>query len=274
MWGSIALVVLVVGVVVGVSQLSSISAPTGDSSSAPRPVSATVLQEITHVPTAAYDAAGTGIAGGVSVPRLERSTTLLTKGGKPEVFYLSGDFCPYCAAERWAVITALARFGTFSGLRTMQSSSTDIYPKTQTFEFNDATYTSPYITATLLELYGQDRGTGTPAVIHTLTEHQRALVQRFDSSGPNRSGTIPFSDWGNRVVFSGATYSPSVLQGLSRSAIASSLASPGSLIAKLILGSSNFMSAAVCAIDGGKPGSVCTSAGVEAAARALGTAGS
>ena len=41
----------------------------------------------------------------------------LTSGGKPEMLYIGAEYCPYCAAERWAMIVALSRFGTFSGLR-------------------------------------------------------------------------------------------------------------------------------------------------------------
>jgi hypothetical protein len=267
-WGAIGLVVVIVGVIVGVSQTSSTT--TKGAYYPPRPVPATVLREITHVPVSAFNAVGTGIPGTINVPTVHSSNKLLTSDGKPEVFGLFGEFCPYCAAERWAIITSLSRFGTFSGLRTMQSAPVDVYPRTQTFEFNTAKYTSPYITAKLLELYGQDKPTGSHSVINTPTKQEVALIKKFDSgSGTTRSGTIPFSDWGNRVIFSGASFNPNPLQGLSRTTIAASLHDPRNPITKLILGTSNYISAAVCYIDGGKPASVCTSPGVEAAAKAL-----
>jgi hypothetical protein len=45
----------------------------------------------------------------------------LTENGKPEVLYVATEFCPYCVAENWALIVALSRFGSFSGLSTSRS---------------------------------------------------------------------------------------------------------------------------------------------------------
>ena len=265
------LVLVVVGVLVGISQTSSNS--TKGVYYPPKPVSATVLHEITHVPLAAYNAAGTGISGLVYPPTVEKSQKPLTFDGKPGVFAMLGEFCPYCAAERWAIITSLSRFGSFQGLKTMQSSPVDVYPKTQTFTFKTATYSSPYLAAKLVEVYGQDNPTGAHHVITKLTKSEVALVKKYDVGGTTRSGTIPFSDWGDKVVFAGASYNPNPLQGLSRTTIAASLANPKNAVTKLILGSSNYMSAAICSIDGGKPGAVCSSAGVKAAAKALALTG-
>jgi Domain of unknown function (DUF929) len=259
-------VVVVVGVIVGVSQTSSTT--TKHIFYNPRPVPATVLHEVTHVPTSAFDAVGTG-GGGITPPTVVSSKKPLTIGGKPAVFGLFGEFCPYCAAERWAIIVSLSRFGTFTGLKTMQSSPIDSYPKTQTFEFNTMKYTSPYFASELVELYGQEKATGARPVINTPTKAEIDLIKKYDTGSGTRSGTIPFTDWGNKVIFPGATFNPEPLQTLSRATIAASLKDPGDPITQLILGASNYMSAAVCSLDGGKPGSVCASSGVQAAAKAL-----
>jgi Domain of unknown function (DUF929) len=266
-WGAVALVVVIVGIVVGISQTSSPT--TKGVYFKPTPVSAKVLDEISHVPTSTFNAVGTGITGDNYVPTAVTGQKPLKFGGKAGLFGLFGEFCPYCAAERWAIITSLSRFGTFTGLRTMQSSPIDVYPRTQTFEFNTTTYTSPYVAAKLLEFYGQDKATGKHTVINAPTKAEIALIKKYDVGGTTRSGTIPFMDVGNRVIFSGASFNPNPLQGLSRDTIAAALKNPDNPVTKLILGTSNYMSAAVCSIDGGKPGSVCTSAGVKAAAKAL-----
>ncbi len=265
-WGAIALVIAIVVVIVVVSQTST--TPSTGLYYPPRPVSATVLAEITHVPASAYNKVGVGTTA-ITPPVVDPSQKPLTLGGKPEIFALLGEFCPYCAAERWAIITSLSRFGTFTGLRTMQSSPVDVYPKTQTFEFNTATYKSPYVAAKLVEFYGQDKSTGSHPQLHKLTKQELSLIKKYDTSSGTRSGTIPFSDWGNKVIFPGATYNPQPLQTLSRTTIAAGLKDPSNPITKLILGTANYMSAAVCSIDGGKPGSVCTSSGVKAAAKTL-----
>ena len=43
----------------------------------------------------------------------------------PVVFFYGAEFAPYAAAERWPLILALSRFGTFHRLGLMQSSSDD-----------------------------------------------------------------------------------------------------------------------------------------------------
>lgn len=265
-----AIVIVVVVVLVIVSSTSSTTTTIYKA----KPVSAAVYHDIAHVPASVYDSVGIGISGAIHPPAAEKGQKLLELTGKPGVFGLFGEYCPYCAAERWAIITSFSRFGTFSGLKTMQSSPTDVDPKTQTFTFKTATYTSPYFTAKLLEYFGQDKKTGkTHPVIGKLTKEDAALIEKYDRSSTTTSTTgslsIPFLDFGNKAVSVGVSYTPGVLANLSRTTIASQLANPKSDITKLIIGTSNYMSASICAIDGGKPGSVCTSSGVQAAAKAL-----
>ncbi|HSR26568.1 MAG TPA: DUF929 family protein, partial [Candidatus Eisenbacteria bacterium] len=76
---------------------------------------------LTAVPAADLDRIGLGSAGGkvvrISEPALAGPT------GRPEVLYVGAEYCPYCAAERWPLIVALSRFGTFSGVRAAASSA-------------------------------------------------------------------------------------------------------------------------------------------------------
>jgi hypothetical protein len=265
-WGSVAVVVIVVVVLVVVNLTSS----TKSVIYTPKPVTAAVEHDVTHVPSSVYNAVGTGISGTINVPSVVSSQKLLTFTAKPGVFGLFGEFCPYCAAERWAVIAALSRFGTFHGLMTMQSATTDVDPGTQTFEFATTTYSSPYISAKLLEFYGQDEPTGKRPIVRHPTKAEAKIVEKYDHPSTTYSaGTIPFLDVGNKVFAEGVSYSPNILQGLSRATIARSLRNPNSPVTKEIIGASNYISAAICAIDGGKPGSVCSSAGVQTAAKAL-----
>lgn len=266
-WGAIALVVVIVGVVVGVNQLSSNT--TKGLIYNPTPVSATVMHDLTHVPASAFDAVGTGIPGTISPPHVVTGQKLLRVDGKPGMFGLYGEFCPYCAAERWGVITSLARFGTFSGLKTMQSSPVDIYPRTQTFTFKTTKYTSKYLGAELLELYGQDKSTGSHSVLRRPSKEELAIMRKYDVGSTTHSGTIPFADIGNKVFFAGATYNPNPLQTLSRTTIAEGLRNPNNDVTKLILATANYFSAAICSVDGGMPGAVCSSSGVKAAATAM-----
>ena len=59
----------------------------------------------------------------------------LTVGGKPEVLFVGAEYCPFCAAERWPLIVALARFGRFTALHDAVSSAQAVFPSTATFSF-------------------------------------------------------------------------------------------------------------------------------------------
>ena len=265
-WGSIAavIVVVVVLVVVNVSSKPSTTATTVT----PEPVPATVLSKVTHVKPAVYDAVGAGAGVTITKPGVLSGQPPLRFTGKPGFFYMGGEYCPFCAAERWAIITSLSRFGTFENVETMQSSPIDVDPRTQTFTFAKATYTSPYFVAKLVEHFAQDKPTGRHPVLEKLTKTESQLASKYGSTSGSIS--VPFIDIGNKEIVSGASYSPTLLQGLTRAQIAADLSNPKNPVTQSIIGVSNYISASICSIDGGKPGSVCSSPGVKAAAKAIG----
>ena len=65
------------------------------------------------------------------------------------------------------------------------------------------------------------------------------------------------------------SYSPQVLAGMTWAQVAAALHNPNSAVAQGALGSANLITAAICKMTGGKPGNVCTSAGVVTASKAL-----
>jgi hypothetical protein len=269
-WGLVGVVLIVVIVLVAV-KLTGSSATTGPAPK-PQPVTAKIISEVTGVPASVYNTVGiTSSASPLNSPKVLTGQPPLTLDGKPGVFYMGGEFCPYCAAERWAIITSLSRFGKFSGLETMQSASDDVYPNTQTFTLANATYSSPYLSFQFREYYSnQKNSAGSYIVLQPLNSQQSALVKKYDGGGSTTSGgSIPFVDLGNKAVVVGSTYTPSILAGLSRSQIAGSLSDASDPVTQAIIGASNYLSASVCATDGHKPSSVCTSKGVVAAAKAM-----
>ncbi|MDA8359886.1 MAG: DUF929 family protein [Actinomycetota bacterium] len=270
-WGLVGLVLVIVIVLVVVKVTSS-STGTGAVYKA-QPVTATIANEVTAVPSSVYNTVGvTSSATPVTPPTLKSGQAALTLDGKPGVFYMGGEFCPYCAAERWGIITSLSRFGKFTGLETMQSASDDVYPNTATFTLAHATYTSPYITFQFREYYSnQTNSAGTYIVLQKLDTQQESLVSKYDGGGSSTSsgGSIPFVDIGNKAIVTGASYSPEILQSLARSQIAGALSDPSDPVTQAIIATSNYISASICSIDGGKPGSVCASKGVQAAAKAM-----
>jgi len=223
---------------------------------------ASVVSTVTSVPASALDTVGDG-GGSVTATPTSISGTALTANGKPEVLYMGAEYCPYCAAERWAMIVALSRFGTFSGLATVHSAAAngagnaEPYPNTPTWTFVHATYTSKYLTFSSVEEQTNipDSATGTYTTLQTPTKAQEALVTKYDSSS---GGAIPFVDFGNKYLISGASYSPQVLAGLSWPTIASDLSNPNSAVAKAVDGTANYITAAICQLTGNQPASACT----------------
>ena len=131
----VSLVVLVAGLIV-VAYFVGESLSVHYSPLKGTPVSTSVLQDLTGVNDTTLSAVG--LPTGVSPPA-SISGGALASGGKPEVLYIGGEFCPYCAIQRWALIVALSHFGTFSGLEFWESSAGDINAMTPTFSFANAT---------------------------------------------------------------------------------------------------------------------------------------
>ena len=220
------------------------------------PANKTTFQEVTNVSPAILAQVGTGnIIPPFSTP--SGSPPALTGStGKPEVFYYGGEFCPYCAAERWGVVVALSRFGTFHSLNFTTSSSTDVYPDTSTFTFYKSSYSSSYIDFAPIE--GTDRQ---QQPLQSLTSDEQNLVSTYDTSN-----SIPFMDIGNKYLVTQQSYSPGVLRSdaqnpnsspLSQQQIASQLSSVNT-ISKGILGEANYMTAAICSLTNNQPSAVCS----------------
>jgi thiol-disulfide isomerase/thioredoxin len=198
----------------------------------------------------------TQVGAGSSGPQYFKTASgpALTSGGKPEMLYIGAEWCPYCAAERWAMAVALRRFGTFSPLTGVHSSSADVYPNTATLTFYRSTYTSKYLVFTPVEQQDVNHNP-----LQAPTAAQKALWAKYLPPGDS----YPFIDIGNRVI-AASTYSPQVLQGLTWSQIAADLHNPSSPVAKGAVGSANLFTAAICSITGNQPGSVCNAAPVAA----------
>jgi len=252
--GVILVIVVVVGVLVAVG-LNSSSSKSPSSTAA----STDVISSVTGVPQSTFDKIG---AGDIKARPSTISSTPLTQNGKPRVLYAGAEYCPYCAAERWAMVAALSRFGTFKDLGQTQSSGTDVYPNTATLSFHGASYTSKYLAFTGLEL--QDTNGKT---LDTPSPADGKLISKYDAQQYTgaQSGGIPFVLMGGKFVISGASYDPAVLKGLSHQQIAQQLSDPSSDVAKAVLGTANVITSDLCQLTKNQPAKVCSSPGVVAA---------
>ena len=257
--------VVVLAVVLAVVRPGSSAPSAAASSTGTAAQNAAVAQAVTSVPATTFNAVGAGTAAGLNATSGQPP---LTVNGKPEVVYVGGEFCPYCAAERWALTAALGRFGTFTGLNLIHSSPTDVYPSTPTLSFHGSGYTSKYVAFTPVEWFGEADDASSPfghVVLQNPTPQEAALFNKY------AGGSIPFVDFGNQYLVPQAQYLPSALQGMSWSQVAAAMRTPSSAVAKDIDGAANIDTAAICAMTNGQPGSVCSSPGVTAAAGQLGS---
>src|SRR5213080_1861007 len=201
---------------------------------------AAVVSSITGLPASEFDAVGQGTANNLIKPI--SGAALKGPHGKPEIFYYGAEFCPYCAAQRWPLVIALSRFGTFSGLQTTSS------------------YSSEYLDLRAVETTDRDRN---PLQSPSASEQQ--LVDSYDPAG-----TIPFIDIANRYAISGAMYSPDTVGGMSWQAVADALKDPNSTQARAIIGSANLITAAICKATGDQPGTVCGGTAIQDLEKKLG----
>ena len=277
-WGAIGLVLVIVVVLLVVKFAGGGSTTTSGTGSSVAPQS--LVDQVTKIPASVYDTVGvTSPATPVSKPVEVKGQPALTfpdasGAAKPGVLYIGAEYCPYCAAERWPMIAALSRFGSFANLSVTQSSATDVYPNTPTFSFFKASATSSYLVFKGVEQYSNVAdASGGYKVLEQLTPAQVKLISKYDTAKylPGASpGSIPFISIGNRFLVAGASYSPAILSGLTRSEIAAGLSDPTNPATQAIVSTANYLTASICQITNQQPGSVCTSKGVQAANKSMG----
>lgn len=138
---------------------------------------AAVMKEVTTVSPSVLAAVGTGQTQ-TKPTRVSGGSSLTGPTGKPEVFYYGAEYCPYCAAERWPLVVALSRFGSFSHLSQTTSSPTDVYPSTATFSFYHSRYTSQYLDFVSLEVESYQH-----VSLETPTADEQQLINQYNSGG-------------------------------------------------------------------------------------------
>ncbi|GAA5179826.1 DUF929 domain-containing protein [Rugosimonospora acidiphila] len=261
--GSAVLVVVVVlGVLIGVKVAGGGNKTPAAATSL---AASDVVNPLTTVPVDALNQVGKGQV--TTLPSVTSGQTMLSDNGKPLIVYVGAEYCPYCAAERWAMVQALSRFGTFSNLGQTHSSSTDVFPNTPTLSFHGSSYTSQYLSFQGVETEtNRQQGNGY-APLDKPTAAQQALVNKYDAAPyvpSDAAGSIPFIDFANKAIVSGSSYSPQLLAGKTPAQVAAALSNPSDPIAKAVDGTANAFTAMLCQLTNGQPGNVCTTSSATA----------
>jgi hypothetical protein len=261
-----AVVVVVVVIVLVVNLLSP--------SFTPGPAPSAVVSAVTTQSQSVDDQVGTGGQVGSDgrpgeMVRIGTTNTLKDATGRPEIIYVGAEFCPYCAAERWSIIQALSRFGTFSNLRTMESSSSDVYPDTNTFTFVGSTYTSQYVDFIPTEILDRNENQLQP-----LSSDVAKIYQTYDVPPYAGSSGYPFLDIGNRYTIYQVQFSPATLEAsdgtpLTWQQISADLTNPKSPVSLAVIGNANWLTAAICITTGNQPAAACSSSSLQSMEKTL-----
>jgi hypothetical protein len=251
--GPLPLVGLVVVVVAAIAIFVALANQSGSEGPIGQAVPASLVAQVTSVPASIITKVDVG---GLPNPFRTISSTALASGGKPQLLYIGADFCPHCAANRWSLVNALSRFGTFSNLHYMRSAKTD--GDIATFTFKGSTYTSKYIA--FLPIENEDRG---GAALEPLNAQQQKLLSTLGNNG------YPFLDFAGKYANGGANaypggFDPNILSGSDWSQIAGALKIASSPITQAVIGNANYETAALCTLTHNQPTSACGTSTIKA----------
>jgi hypothetical protein len=258
-YGGVALVVVVIAAIVGINLAGGgkPKASKGGAIVGTFPLPTAVFNQVADVPAKTLVLAAEKEPSDTSPPDkiLTASNPVLTLGGKPEVLYIGAEYCPYCAAERWALVMALSKFGTFSNVMGVTSSSTDVNPSTPTFSFYHSGYTSPYLSFVPVETE-----TNTKANLQSLTVAQNDIYTKWDVPpyiAADEEGSIPFVYIGGKFLITGVSYDASSIAGKQMLAAVNYMTSGTNTTSKDAEAVAGYLISDLCTLTHNKPGDVC-----------------
>ena len=177
-------------------------------------------------------------------------------GGKSLVFFMGAGFCPFCAAERWAIVNALANFGRWDGLVEDRSAGHDEkYLNIPTVSLARAKYTSDYV-----EIVGRETADRNFEPLQELDDKDFEILDTF-----NPDQIIPVLLIDGQFMQVGSGYSPQILEGMDHARVKAELANPNSAAGKAMRAEIDNITALICKSIGGRAGA-CNSENVKSQA--------
>ena len=164
--------------------------------------------------------------------------------GKPRIVYMGAEYCPYCATERWAMVNALSRFGTFSNLKITTSAAVTSQGSPEVVPEHADVLVPRLEVQERLHRVRAGRAAGQLATSRSRRRPPSRTTSLTKYDVPpyvgRRAGAIPFIDFANQYVISGAI----VRRGRARrtrrtTQIADAMNDPSTDIAKGAVGAAN-----------------------------------
>lgn len=254
---AVILVLVIIGALVGYLIYTS-QQPTIKTSILGQQISDSLYENLTTVSDTTLATVGSSVSLNTHPTAVSAAPLNLTVNGKvlPEVLYIGAEFCPNCAAERWSMVIALSKFGTFSNIEYWQSSEDGIY----TLTFANATYSSPYIAFVPIENENNNH-----VIVNQTTPQENLLWNQYNGE------SYPFIDIGGKYVITEAQYLYTYIGSKNWTQIGSQLNNSSNSLTQLIDGAANNLIAAICKVDGGSPSSVCTQSFAQNVSFSVGT---
>jgi hypothetical protein len=174
--------------------------------------------------------------------------------GKALVYFMGAGFCPFCAAERWAIVNALSRFGKWEELVDDKSAGQDEkYLNVPTMSFAKAKYTSDVV-----EFIGKETADRNFEPLQELDDKDYEVLDVY-----NPDQIIPFLLIDGRFTQIGAGFSPQLIENMSHEAVRAEISKPDSSIGKAIHSEIDNITALICHSVAGK-GEKCSEESVKA----------
>lgn len=182
---------------------------------------------------------------------VEVSKEPMRRSGKLFVLFVGAEHCPFCAAERWAIVRALQKFGQWSDLtQTMSAARDEPFLNLPTYDFTEATYTSSHIEFVARELKNREF-----KPLQKLLKTEEKIVRKF-----NPQKEIPFLLVAGRFMQLGAGFTPKTFIGHTFRQTETELKKAESEIRKTIDAEGNIIAALLCV--SGLPPELCKETGV------------
>jgi thiol-disulfide isomerase/thioredoxin len=163
--------------------------------------------------------------------------------GESLIFFMGAGFCPFCASERWAIVRALDKFGSWQGLiETTSADHDEKYLNIPTIDFSRAKYRSEYV-----DFVGRETADRNFEPLQELNQKDYDIIDTF-----NPDQIIPFLLIDGQFMQVGSGYSPRLLEGMNHTKVKSEVENPVSPIGKAIRTEADNITALICKSIGGR----------------------
>ncbi|MGB9168189.1 MAG: DUF929 family protein [Nitrososphaeraceae archaeon] len=149
-----------------------------------------------------------------------------TISGKKLIFFLGAGFCPYCAAERWAIVEGLRKFAEWKELIENHSASTnEKFLNIATFDFSHFKYESSFV-----EFRGNEIADRDSKGKEILEKIDKEILETY-----NPDHLIPFLLIDGQFMQFGTGINPESLEKLNHEEIRKMISDENSVVGKSII---------------------------------------